>query len=170
MKKWFISILALMCFSFNSCDKQKKKPYQPTSNLKELIAGDSLKTWKIAKRYNGKTRMNMGDCFLKYRQSFFSNGGVSDNNEDQSNCGSSLIGAWSIIKDSASYTYIRIISDDIPELLNIEENYKDFRVFYASEDSLHIYFIHTQYGQERRISDYLVQEEVSVPNRNFHFK
>jgi len=169
MKNWPVYAMLFMSSLITSCEKTLKTPYQPPSNLKYLIASDSLKTWKIAKRYNGKTRMNMGDCFLKYRQFFLSNGNVHDNNEDNSNCGPSLKGSWSIIRDSASYTYIRITSDDIPELLGISENYKDFRVFYASKDSLHISFIHNQFGQERRISDYLVQENISVKNRDFHY-
>jgi len=169
MKNWTVYVILFVSFLVTSCNKTLKTPYQPPSNLEYLIASDSLKTWKISKRYNGKTRMNMGDCFLRYRQSFLLNGSVYDNNEDNSNCGPSLKGSWAIIRDSAFYTYIRIKSDDIPELLGISENYIDFRVFYASKDSLHISFIHTQFGQERRISDYLVQEDISVKNRNFHY-
>lgn len=163
----YVCIIALL---ITSCSKKIKEPYSPPDNLKELIAGDSLKVWKLAKRYNGKTRMNMGDCFLSYRQTFKSDGFVRDNNSEQSDCGPSLEGAWTIVKDSIGITHIRITSEQIPELMGIAENYKDFKVFYASKDSLHLSFTHKQFGEQRRISDYLVQEDIEVVDRDFHFK
>lgn len=159
-----ICILTLL-----SCKEEKKKPYSPPENIKELISGSTSKTWKLAKRYNGKTRMNMGDCFLGYLQTFTSVGTVRDNNSEQPNCGSSLEGKWSVLKDSLGYSYIRIESPQIPELMGVEQVYKDFRIFYASKDSLHLSFIHMQYGTQRRISDYLVEASVVVPDRDFHF-
>lgn len=161
----FVSIFLIA----SSCSKKEKKPpYQPPQNAVHLITGDSTKTWKLAKRYNGKTRMNMGDCFLGYRQTFGNDGLVADNNSELTNCGESLTGRWNIIKDSSGYTYIRIESPDIPELMNIEESFKDFRIFYLSKDSLHLSFEHTQFGEKRRISDYFVQEAIEVSDRNFH--
>lgn len=170
MKQYLFFLILSSGMLYWSCSKEVKQPYVPPSNVIDLIAGDSAKVWKIAKRYNGKTRMNMGDCFLGYRQTFSQTGGVYDNNELLDNCGPSLKGTYEIIKDSLGYTHIRIASDQIPELMNIEETYKDFRIFYLSNDSLHISFTHTQFGTKRRISDYLIQEEIEVKGRNFHHK
>ncbi|WP_298350521.1 lipocalin family protein [uncultured Dokdonia sp.] len=162
-------IVCLVIFLFTtSCTNEKSTPFEVSSDIKKLIAGDSLKTWKLAKRYNGKTRMNMGDCFLHYRQSFYSNGTVTDNNAQNPSCGPSLSGTWSVITDSLGYTHIRITSVKLKELLHIDEDYKDFRIFYASKDSLHLSYTHKQFGEKRRISDYLVSEELSIPDRKFH--
>lgn len=161
-----IVVIFVMCFS---CEKEESKPYQTSENIRQLIAGDSSKVWKIARRYNGKTRMNMGDCFLSYRQTFKTNGAVSDNNEENYDCGSSLKGSWTVVKDTLGYSYIRIESPQIEVLFGTDKDYKDFRIFYASVDSLHISFLHNQFGQQRRISDYLVREEITVADRDFHF-
>ena len=170
MKQYLFFLIIIYVYLCSSCSKEKQQPYIPPENIISLITGDSTKVWKIAKRYNGKTRMNMGDCFLEYRQTFTQTGQVYDNNEHLMNCGPSLKGAYEIIKDSLEYTYIRISSDQIPALMNIQETYKDFRIFYASKDSLHISFSHTQFGTKRRISDYLVQENITVKDRNFHHR
>ncbi len=170
MKQYLIFLTLICVWTYSSCSIERKQPYLPPENIIDIIAGDSTKVWKIAKRYNGKTRMNMGDCFLGYRQIFSQTGEVYDNNELLNKCGPSLKGSYEILKDSLGYTHIRISSDQIPALMNIEETYKDFRIFYASKDSLHISFSHTQYGTKRRISDYLVQEDVKVKDRNFHHK
>ncbi|TVZ51434.1 lipocalin-like protein [Dokdonia sp. Hel_I_53] len=163
------SLVAILCFT-RCKEKIKKEPYQVPDDLAQIIAGDSLKTWKLLKRYNGKTRMNMGDCFLKYRQTFMNDGNVYDNNIENSDCGKSLKGSWKIIKDSQNFTYIRITSNQIPKLLGTTENYKDFRIFHASKDSLHLSFVHTQYGQKRRISDYLIDQDLQIKGRDFHHK
>lgn len=170
MKKYLFLLIIFYGTLNCSCSKDKKIPYLPPDNSTDLISGDSTKVWKIAKRYNGKTRMNMGNCFLGYRQTFSQSGEVYDNNELLNDCGPSLKGTYELIKDSLGFTHIRISSDQIPELMNIEETYKDFRIFYLSKDSLHISFSHTQFGTKRRISDYLVREDVEVKDRNFHHK
>lgn len=166
--KIYVLIVVILLF-ITSCSEDKRAPYSPPENISELLAGDTLKIWKLAKRYNGKTRMNMGDCFLNYRQTFYGSGSVSDSNGDQSDCGPSLRGQWNIVLDSVGAAYLRITSDQIPSLMGIEENYKDFRIFYASKDSLHLSYTHKQFGEQRRISDYLVREEVEVLDRDFHF-
>lgn len=67
-------------------------------NAMSLIAGDSIKSWKIAQRYNGEMRMNMGPCFMSYRQTFQTDGLVFDNNSKTANCGPSLKGKWHLKK------------------------------------------------------------------------
>ncbi len=166
MRKLIVIALLVLCFS---CQKEQQTRYEVPETINTLIAGDSAKVWKIAKRYNGKTRMNMGDCFLSYRQTFSKDGTVLDNNEENQDCGPSLKGNWSVVKDTLGYSHIRIESPQIVELFGAEQDYKDFRIFYASVDSLHISFLHTQFGERRRISDYLVQEDITVADRDFHF-
>ncbi len=161
-------IILIMLLSIG-CSEEEKTKFQAPKNIKQLIAGDSSKTWKLARRYNGRTRMNMGDCFLKYRQTFTVSGDVYDNNSANSNCGESLKGIWSIVKDTNNVTYIRIESSLIPELFKIDQEYKDFKIFYANQDSLQLSFYHTQYGQGHVISDYLVTESTEVDDRDFHY-
>lgn len=84
------------------------------------------------------------------------------------NCGNSLVGSWSVVRDSLGFWYIRIESDQTPDLMGIEESYKDFKIFYIDTDSLHLSFIHRQFGKKRRISDYLVRESISIEDRDFH--
>lgn len=161
--------LSIIIFLLSSCLEQEQAPYRPPESIKELIAGSTSKTWKLAKRYNGENRMNMGDCFLSYKQTFSIDGSVNDNNGAFTNCGPSLLGQWTIVKDSLGYSHIRISSKQIPELMGTKENFKDFRIFYASQDSLHISFVHKQYGTQRRISDYLVNENAAIADRDFHY-
>ncbi len=153
-----------------SCeDKPEVKPYLLPSNALKLISGDSVKTWKLASRYNGKTRMNMGDCFLHYRQSYTSNGEAFDNNAEAVNCGPSLVASWEITTTEKGNSYIKLTSAQIPELLNIEEDHKFFKILYVSKDSLTLSFSHNQFGKKKTITDYLVQEDLEVPDRDFHW-
>lgn len=69
MKQLEKAILLIIMLSVISCSKTKE-PYQLPQNAIELISGKNEKTWKLAKRLNNKIRMNMGDCFLSYRQIF----------------------------------------------------------------------------------------------------
>lgn len=87
-------------------------------------------------------RMNMGPCFIGYRQTFTVNGKVMHNKSQLDNGGNSLLGSWEIVKDSLVYWCIRIESEQIPDLIGIEESYKDFRIFYVDTDSLQLSFVH----------------------------
>ncbi|GAB5400106.1 MAG: hypothetical protein Aureis2KO_16910 [Aureisphaera sp.] len=169
---WYlISALGLLLL-VSSCSKTKNDDvFVLPENAEFLIASDSLKTWKIAKRYNGKVRMNMepDGCFIKYKQTFFTNDSVIDNNELNSNCGPSLKGTWEITKGSNGFSYIKLSSSLLPELLGIEEDYKFFKIVYLSKDSLTLSFSHNQYGKKRTITDYLVRDDLDVGNRTFHY-
>lgn len=165
LKKCYI-ILVLIIFS---CSKQEKEPYKLPENAVHLIAGDSLKVWKLAKRFNGKTRMNMGDCFLSYRTTYKTDKTYHDNNGDFSDCGKTLRASWEITADEKGNSYIKQISDQIPELMNIKENYKFFKILYLSKDSLTLQFSHKQFQKTRIITDYYVQEGVEVKDRDFHW-
>ncbi|MTI29252.1 lipocalin family protein, partial [Xanthovirga aplysinae] len=153
-----------------SCSKAKKEPYKIPENAFSLIAGESGKTWKLARRFNGKTRMNMGDCFLSFRQTFKPDLSVMDNSGKNKDCGESLIGTWRLTKDKKENYYIKIISDQIPRLMNIEEDYKYFKILHVSEDQLTLQFRHKQFSnKERTMTDIYVPEEMEVEGRDFHW-
>lgn len=154
----------------SSCSDSKPLAYQPPSNIEELIAGDSSKVWKLAKRYNGKTRMNMEGCFMSYRQQFYRDYTVHDNNGDQSNCGETLYGSWELTNDSLGNHYIKIKSEQYKQLMQRDSGYVHFKLIYASKDSLTFSFVHNQFGTRRKITDYLVTEDFHVPDRDFHWK
>ncbi len=166
MKQALIALLVGVVFT--SCS-EGNEPYTLPPGAAQLIAGDSTKTWMLAKRFNGGIRMNMGDCFLHYRQTFGVDGTVQDNNGEARNCGPSLVGAWEITTTEKGNSYIKITSPQIPELLGIEEDHKFFKILYLSGDTLQLSFSHNQFGTKKIITDYLVTEDVQVPDRNFHY-
>jgi len=88
---YYCIVIAILVLS---CKTKKKEPFVLPNNAIYLLTADSVKYWKLAKRYNGKTRMNMGDCFLQYRQRFRESGQVTDNNEENKDCGPSLKAQW----------------------------------------------------------------------------
>lgn len=134
-----------------------------------LIHGDSSKTWKIARRYNDDIRMNMGPCFLAYRQTFKADQNFFDNNEKTGDCGPSLIGTWEFKKGPKGDPYVKISSPDLPELLNTNKDYKYFKILKLTEDSLKLSFKHKQYGNKSRtITDILVRENLDIGDRYFH--
>ena len=163
------SILILILLFFVSCNDKEEIPYQLPENATSLLTADSIKTWKIARRYNGKTRMNMGDCFLEYRQRFRESGFVDDNNDKLRNCGPSLTATWEITISEKGNPYIKFTSDQIPDLLHQESNEKYFKIIHLSNDSLVISYAHKQFNQKRIITDYLVREDVKLSDREFHW-
>ena len=151
-----------------SCDNSEKKIFIAPDNALNLIAGDSIKTWKLAKRFNNGYRMNMGDCFLSYRVTYDRNLKMRDNNGDYFDCGNSLRADWEIVTNDKG-SFIRLESDDIPTLLSIDKNYKYFQIVSLSENELAIKFKHTQFSSTPTfITDYLVPEDIEVENRDFH--
>lgn len=161
--------IMIVLISFVACSDPKPNLYEPPLDVVELIAGDSSKTWKLAKRYNGQTRMNMEGCFMSYRQTFYKDQRVHDNNGDQSNCGETLNGRWELTKDSLGNHYIKIRSEQYKRLMRRDSGYVYFKILYASMDSLTLSFTHNQYGTRRTLTDYLVTEELIVPDRDFHW-
>ncbi|SEM22375.1 Lipocalin-like domain-containing protein [Aquimarina amphilecti] len=172
MKKYYpLLILVFILIITSSCSDTNKEPYQIPENAVELIAGTSGKTWKIAKRHNDGTRMNMAGCFLSYRNTYFPDMTVKDNNNKQRDCGPSLTADWEITKSKKGHYFIKLKSDQLPELMNIEENHKFFQITYLSKDSLQLRYRHAQFsGQVRTIVDLYVEEDITTPNRNFHNK
>ncbi|MFT5892943.1 MAG: hypothetical protein ACI9Y7_003058, partial [Dokdonia sp.] len=85
------------------------------------------------------------------------------------NCGPSLEATWEITTSEKGDTYLKLTSDQIPELLNQESNEKFFRILYLSKDSLTLSFVHKQFNKRRRITDYLVREDLEIEDRDFHW-
>ncbi|WP_196809459.1 lipocalin family protein [Gillisia sp. JM1] len=167
MKKSLFIISLLMIIS---CQDKEKQTFNLPENAAELIAGDSIKTWKLAKRFNNGHRMNMGDCFLSYRISYQRNSMMRDNNSDYFDCGKSLDASWKIVTNDNG-SFIKLESEEIPELLNTDKNYKYFKITALSENELVLQFKHTQYSNNSTIIiDYLVPENINVENRDFHNK
>ncbi|WP_298547811.1 lipocalin family protein [uncultured Aquimarina sp.] len=171
MKKYYPTLLLAFVIITFSCSKSNKEPYQIPENSIELIAGISGKTWKIAKRHNDGTRMNMAGCFLSYRTIYKPDMTMKDNNSEQHDCGPSLIADWEITQSKKGHYFIKLKSDQLPEMMNIEKDYKNFQITYLSKDSLQLRYRHAQFsGQVRTIVDLYVQEDVPVKNRDFHNK
>lgn len=162
--------LLLILITIYSCSGPEKPVYELPENAWSLISADSAKTWKLAKRFNEGTRMNMGDCFLAYRQTFLKDSSMTDNAGDTRNCGETLSANWKIVKDSKGNAYIKLSSEQIPDLMQIDENYKHFKVLQISEDELVIEYKHRQYGNKSRtVIDHYVPEDVAVEDRDFHW-
>jgi len=119
MKKQPPIILVILILFLFSCNDNEI--YTLPENAEHLIYGESSKSWKIARRYNDDIRMNMGPCFMEYRQTFEQDKTVSDNNEKNKGCGASLHGTWYFVKGPQDQAYIKITSPDMPELLNTEK-------------------------------------------------
>jgi len=167
MKKQLPVILVTLILFLFSCNDNET--YTLPENAEHLIYGESSKSWKIARRYNDDIRMNMGPCFMAYRQTFEQDKTVSDNNEKNRGCGASLYGTWQFKKDSQGQAYIKITSPDIPELLNTDKDYKYFKILKLTKDTLKLSFKHTQYGNKSRtITDLLVRENLDIGDRYFH--
>ena len=153
-----------------SCSSEADRSFELPANASEMIAGDSVKTWKLARRFNNGTRMNMGDCFLAHRQSFSKDGTFYTSSSGRKDCGEPMIGRWTLARDPKKTTYIRLDSDQIPEMLNIEEDFKFFRIKNLSDSLLVLQFNHAQTTKEQTVMvDYLVPEGANVNDRTFHW-
>jgi len=167
--KNYLSLIFISSILFLSSCNQVTKPYDLPENARNLIHGDSLKTWKIARRYNDDIRMNMGPCFLAYRQTFKADQTVFDNNGENRDCGNSLSGEWQFKKGPNGDHYVKIISPDLPKLLNTDKDYKYFKILKLTKDTLKVSFKHKQYGNKlRTITDVLVREDLNIGDRYFH--
>jgi len=162
--------LILLAILILSCNGQDKEAFVAPQNAVQLISGDSTKTWKLAKRFNDGHRMNMGDCFLSYRVTYSKEMTMSDNNAQNANCGDSLEANWTLITNESG-SFIKLTGQKISELLNIDEDYKYFRINALSKDTLVLQFKHMQFSSNSTIIiDYLVPENALVKDRDFHNK
>lgn len=164
--KFFIPFVFLLVFACAS----EQAPYQISDDHLTLIAGDSAKTWKHARRFNNGTRVNMEGCFLSYEQTFSRNMKVSDNLSQHNGCGESLEGDWKVVRDQKGHFYIRISSKQIPKLMNIEEDFKFFKILQLGDDQLTLEYTHRQFSDElTTFTDEMVPVGTEVEGRDFHW-
>jgi len=164
MKTRVLAVSCVLCI-LQSC---KKDVFVLPENASELLTNNSSKTWKLAKRYNDSYRMNMGDCFLSYRVTYNNDGKTTDNNAQNVDCGESMEANWSFYTNENG-SYIKLKGEKVKRLLNIDKDYKFFKIKDLSDSLMVISFKHKQFGNtERVITDYLVPEYVEVKDRNFH--
>ena len=153
-----------------ACSDEPEQLFQLPSNASQLVAGDSLKTWKIARRYNNGTRMNMAGCSFEHRQIFLRNKSFHTASDGLTECGDSMIGKWAFVKDTEGASYIKFMSDQIPEMMNIEEKFKLFRIMELSDTLMILRFNHAQTTKRQTtLVDYFVPEDYIVNDRSFHW-
>lgn len=153
-----------------SCKDDKKRPFDLPENTRNLIAGDSAKTWKLARRTNNNTRMNMGDCFLSYRATYKTDSIMHDNNGAHEDCGETLTTKWTLYTSDEGYPYIKLKGGKLKELMNLDVDYKFFKILDLSEQQLVLEFTHKQFSsKESTIIDVFVPEEASIKDRDFHW-
>lgn len=165
--KYVVFIVSIILISFA---EPPKPPYPLPADAKTLLAGDSTKTWKLARRFNNGTRMNMGDCFLLHRDTYSADFTIHNNSGEQSNCGETLNATWKFTKDKKGNSYIRWTSDQLPEMMNIEADYKAFKILRLSAEQMTLQFTHKQFSDKTStITDIWVPENISVEDREFHW-
>lgn len=169
MKKKSIFLIVFLIFQL-SCSTPEKPPYELPANAKSLLTGDSTKTWKLAQRFNNSNRMNMGDCFLSHRETYRSNMTMQNNSGDRADCGKTLTATWKFAKDEKGNYYVKISSKQLPELMNIDEEFKLFKVLHLSDEQMTLQFNHQQFSSKTTtITDFYVPENVAFTGRDFHW-
>ena len=114
--------------------------------------------------------MNMGDCFLSHRETYRLDMTMFNNSGDNMDCGETLHAKWDFAKDKSGNYYIRIESKQLPELMNIEEDYKLFKLLRLNEEQMTLQFNHRQFSNKlTTITDIYVPEHVNVEGRDFHW-
>jgi hypothetical protein len=162
----YILILIVGVFSCTS----PEPPYKLPSGAIKLISNDSTKTWKLAQRFNNKTRVNMGNCFLSYRQTFGVNMTLVDNNGENMDCGESLNANWEFAKDKNENYYLKVKSKQLPELMNTEKDFKLFKIKRLSSNLLIVEYKHKQFTDKlTTVMDVYIPENATISNRNFHW-
>ncbi len=164
-----IALLCVCVILLFNCKEEKKEEYKLPNYPNSIISADSTKVWKLAKRFNNGHRMNMGHCFLAFRMIFNTDYTFRDNNIENSNCGLSIEGNWEITENDDGH-YIKVSSPLIPEILNIEDSFKYFKLLELSDSLMILEFTHKQFSNKiTTITDHLVPEDHYVENRDFHY-
>ena len=165
-----VLLSAVLAAFLISCSEEAKPPYQIPENAKKLLASSSSKTWKLARRFNNKVRMNMGDCFLSHRDTYSSDMTMHNNSGENVDCGETLNAQWKFVKDKDGNYYIKLMSEQLPAMMNIEDEFKLFKVLHLSEEELVLQFQHQQFSSKiTTITDIYVPENVTVEGREFHW-
>jgi len=114
--------------------------------------------------------MNMGDCFLSHKETYKSDMTMHDNSGDYRDCGETINASWKFTKDKKQNYYIKWASPQLPALMNMENDFKFFKVIHLSKEQLTIQFTHKQFSNKTTtITDFYVPENVSVKDREFHW-
>jgi hypothetical protein len=163
--------LLLVLLLAGACSSEPAPPYQLPPNAAYLLSGDSVKSWKLASRYNGGVRVNMGPCYMGHVKTFRASGTFSDNNGEQSaDCGESMHGLWYLRHDHKQNPYLSLKSELIPLVFGTEADIKDFQIVAIQQDSLVVRFRHALFSSKTTlIEDTFVPEELEIPGRNFHW-
>jgi len=168
--KYVFATLLVLSSIVISCKEDKKPPFELPENAQRLISGDSAKVWKLAKRTNNNTRMNMGDCFLSYRATYKIDHTMHDNNGEHEDCGETLRTKWSIYTSKEGYPYIKLKGGELKKLMNLDVDYKYFKILDLSENQMVLEFRHKQFSsKETTIVDVFVPENRSIKDRDFHW-
>ena len=163
------SWLMLTLFFF-SCETKESYTFNLPRNAKKMLSSDSAKTWILARRYNNDTRMNMGDCFLQYSQTFRIDGSMNDNAGENMGCGETLEASWKFIKSQNQKFYLRLEGSEVGKRLQIEENFKHFKILNLTDSLMKLQFFHSQFSTKAsQITDLWVPEGTKVHDRNFHW-
>lgn len=162
----------LSLFSCSNLEEKEEVIYQLPDSAVTLLAGKGFRTWKLAKRFNGNMRVNMGDCTLAYRQTFHTNQQLSDNNAENDDCGASLKASWRFSLDSKGQAYLALSSKLIPSLFKVKEGSetKFFKIISLSDSQFVYKYPHQLFSKETTIiTDILIPEDAPDGDRNLHW-
>ena len=165
--------ILMICLLITSCTADKEYVvYRLPANANYFLAGTAGKTWKLARRINNGTRVNMGECTLGYRQTYLTNHTVTDNNSDMYDCGESMNGTWRLAENAKGAAFVSITSDLVPKYFDVPDGTKtkNFQLIELSEGVLAYKFKHRLFSDKTTIVvDILVPEDSTVDDRNFHW-
>ncbi len=157
----------------SACGSENEyKIYNLPDQAATFLSGETGKTWKLAKRVNNGTRVNMGECTIGYRQTFLPDFAVSDNNSEMYDCGESMNGTWELIENKKGAAFLTITSDLVPKYFKVPEGSKTkyFQLVELSPGVLVYKFKHELFSTKTSIVvDVLVPEDSVVDDRNFHW-
>ena len=162
-------LMLLILWGCGSGESSKIFRLPPDSD--QTLAGTNRKTWKLAKRTNNGTRVNMGECTLHYRQTFYANHQVEDNNSLRSDCGDSMNGKWNLSENESGVAYLSIASEVVPKYFEVPEGSitKHFQLVELTDKSLVYTFKHKLFSTKPSIVvDYLIPADSVFEDRNFH--
>ncbi|MEM8893737.1 MAG: hypothetical protein AAGC88_04105 [Bacteroidota bacterium] len=170
MEKGYFLRIFLMCIYLVDCTSKTEQPFQLPQNARTLLTADSVKTWKLARRINNSTRMNMGHCFLEYRQTYYVDQLMHDNAGENWGCGETLDAQWHFTYDKSGQYYVKLVSDQLPKLMKLSDNFKHFKVLDLRKDQMVLQYRHQQFsGKASTITDVWVPEGLNISDREFHW-
>lgn len=164
-------MIPLFFFLVSCSPKTEENRFTLPENVLELVAGKKSKTWKLAKRTNGNTRVNMGKCTLDFRLTFSTNYTFKDETNNP-NCGPFISGVYGFVLDKNKNVYLNLKGEHIAQIFEIknQDSSKYFQIIDLS-DSVFIYrYSHKLFSDKTTIiEDVLVPEEVDFEGREFHY-